>query len=967
MKDQILKLAGVKDEKSFYKKFPTQESFMKEHGKAFKKAAMGASMVKKQLTQLTDFSNPPIAQPGGEFSDNPYGFGSVYGQPQYNPNTSAVGGVNPNAQTAQQAAQGKKSISDYSPYIQAGKDIVEGVAMIDDQKDAVDNAHKYSLLTGVMADAGALREEPIRRRYNRPEDQLINPNQLSPSYGVGTNVLAKYGTEVPSDAMYSDLTYVPLNNPNKMKNFQGGGNMSAFLNDGAFGDVMSQGGGELLGNISQSLSGKKGKMQTAGSKIGGGIGQAAGTFFGGPIGGMVGKAAGNLIGGWIDKSDNKIEAYEDTTEQNVNNLMGSYVGRNIQNKNSAFMKEGGWVSNDWNPQVITKFGDYDVKDLFKPDPTMDTLRMGGNLKQDYVAPSNRALQTYAMGGELQVYEGAAESISENPYLPDGGETVMFRGPSHAEGGMPITYGQSPVEVEGGEPAVKLQNGGEENLVVFGNLKIPNQFLPEIGDPKAKGKKFKNYIADISKIEKRQNTLIDKSSEELDELNVLTPFDKLKFSALEANILGGNMKLKDVADKKQKAALVQSAINDTAEEYGLVADDLAQGKYKKAKHGANIKAQDGKYVSPENYKYLTNLYGEAEKSKSGPAVKKFQEEFTRLVPKIAESITSKYPATNFAKKNKMLASNPLGNIDGIFGERTAQYKAMMDRERLPEIPELIPSSQNFGDMTKPIMGFPKPYSTSAGYEKGPEYQEPFDWKGAGIMAANEILPFLRPSNTSDLDPNQLMGEMYALSQNELEPVQAQTYSPELSSPYDISLQDILNENQSDFNSIQRLAMNNPAALSALAAQKYGANQKVLGEQFRLNQAEKQRVYEGNRNVLNDAELKNLQILDQQYGRQAQAKTNTKAVTQAALNSISSKIAQNKLENKQLATMENLYNYRYDSKGRAINMNPLVDFESMIENAAPADIQKMREMLETKTKKSEKKESRNGSIVRAIKNL
>jgi len=128
-----------------------------------------------------------------------------------------------------------------------------------------------------------------------------------------------------------------------------------------------------------------------------------------------------------------------------------------------------------------------------------------------------------------------------------------------------------------------------------------------------------------------------------------------------------------------------------------------------------------------------------------------------------------------------------------------------------------------------------------------------------------------------------------------------------------------------------------------------------------------VYEGNRNVLNDAELKNLQILDQQYGRQAQAKTNTKAVTQAALSSISSKIAQNKLENRQLGVMENLYNYRYDSKERAINMNPLVDFYSMIENAAPADIQKMREMLETKTKKSEKKESRNGSIVRAIKNL
>ncbi len=35
---------------------------------------------------------------------------------------------------------------------------------------------------------------------------------------------------------------------------------------------------------------------------------------------------------------------------------------------------------------------------------------------------------------------------------------MFRGPSHENGGMPIEYGSSPVEVEGGEPAVKLQDG-----------------------------------------------------------------------------------------------------------------------------------------------------------------------------------------------------------------------------------------------------------------------------------------------------------------------------------------------------------------------------------------------------------------------------------------------------------------------------------------------------------------------------
>ena len=45
MKDQMLKIAKVKSEKEFYKKYPTEEAFMAKHGKAFKKAAMGKSKI----------------------------------------------------------------------------------------------------------------------------------------------------------------------------------------------------------------------------------------------------------------------------------------------------------------------------------------------------------------------------------------------------------------------------------------------------------------------------------------------------------------------------------------------------------------------------------------------------------------------------------------------------------------------------------------------------------------------------------------------------------------------------------------------------------------------------------------------------------------------------------------------------------------------------------------------------------
>jgi hypothetical protein len=58
MKAQILKIAGVKSEKEFYKKYPSEEAFMKIHGKAFKKAQTGMEISKAQLgTSLLPDSN----------------------------------------------------------------------------------------------------------------------------------------------------------------------------------------------------------------------------------------------------------------------------------------------------------------------------------------------------------------------------------------------------------------------------------------------------------------------------------------------------------------------------------------------------------------------------------------------------------------------------------------------------------------------------------------------------------------------------------------------------------------------------------------------------------------------------------------------------------------------------------------------------------------------------------------------
>ena len=57
MKAEILKIAGVKSEKEFYKKFPTEESFIKVHGKALKKAQVGAMI---QGSASPQFNTQPM-------------------------------------------------------------------------------------------------------------------------------------------------------------------------------------------------------------------------------------------------------------------------------------------------------------------------------------------------------------------------------------------------------------------------------------------------------------------------------------------------------------------------------------------------------------------------------------------------------------------------------------------------------------------------------------------------------------------------------------------------------------------------------------------------------------------------------------------------------------------------------------------------------------------------------------------
>lgn len=865
MKAEILKIAGVKSEKEFYKKFPTEESFTKVHGKALRKAQLGSNI---------------------------------------------LGGI----------GKGISKAGGPMAVAQAAGDVVAGIQQMGDEKAMRKAADQMAGVSDVARQASMTSPEPVQRKYVRPDDpgNIVQPGQLYNPLGFGTNVLAaKNGTEIANtfapNTIYTDLE--EAQDGGMFANFKTNPDFLKLNSSGQQTDIFKfteQGGGDVLSQLTAGLGSPKGYGVTGAGKIGAGVGSVAGTLLGGPVGGMIGKVAGQTLGNLVGSGNvRKTKRFDDMTAQNVGAMALNQGAQALQQQNYAYMRDGGMA----NPQVATSLEGIPLTKLFAPDPTMDTLRAGGHLKK-YTPPSERAMYTgrdkFAMGGDLKTHWGGyAEPISYNPHLPKGGETVMFRGQSHEESdgkgrtGIGITYGNAPVEVEKLEPAVELENGssGDTSLTVYGNLVIPKFGAEMIGNSKAAGKKFKNYVAELSKKENKQNKIIEKSVDELDSLDVNNPYDLLKFRSYESNMFGANQNLMDIADEKIKLANLQSAINDTAEEYNLVADDLAKGKVKQAKKGASIKkAQVG---------------------------------------------TTEEPITNLSEIN-------------------VNDSSLVTRNKSPFGPIQVPRSVIFE-------GLREMPSNVASVE---DEDGKIDW----MTIANQILPYVRPTDAEALDPRQLAGEMFALATNQVEPVQAQTIQPQLDTPYDISLQDIINENEADYRAAVRLGGYNPAFLSFLNARKYGANQKVLGEQFRLNQAMRDKVFDENRKMLNQTGLQNLAIFDQQYGRQQEALSKTKATTQAALNSISAKYLQNQAENRALQTYENLYNYRFDPRFRAMNMNPLAQFNLEGSGSSPAsfagmspeEIELYAKQLEVQQKKQEKaakqsKTSRNGALVKAIKSM
>lgn len=997
MKKEILKIAGVKSEKEFYKKYPTEEAFMKAHGKEFKKesrkkslkkAAMGTSMVEKQLTQLTDFANPPQAQDGGyvpqpQIGDyiggeqdqfEPIAFQDYYDQLDY-ANTGMTDQLRWEQQQAyanQQSGQGDSAamnignIGDvlsesiggmkrggkipkaqnsllggipsnlgYKPmglpkapqapaYLGAGADgntsttqtgggalgqiagvlgpagqIFNAGKQVFDAIKQQKQAKQNKMLANLSLEASSTRPEIQQRRYVTPDMMAYGTKQpgQTTGMGVGNPFLAAYGatiggnpTEIQNmytndDTLYSDLGYEPLSDSDVVKQYRRGGNIPKAITGQVIGAIAG-----ALGNIGSSV----------------------------------------------------INIGTENLQKQANQALGKAAFQQgiqaTQDQYSGFMEDGGevglkYLSHTWQPQVITKFGDYNVKDLLKADPTMNTLRAGGHIAQvGYTAPSERAMSTerpmsFALGGELQTHWGGeADVVSYNPYLEDGsgsGESIEFKGKYHSQSagngktGIGITFGESPVEVENGEPGQKMSNGGsanDESFIVFGAKDWSNVFDPELNFANVSGKKIKSRVNSLNDMEKRQNKIMEKSNDELAKLDPSDPYDLLKFNSFTKKLEGADQKLKLIAEDKKTYAAFQEGVLDLWKENkfhpDLQLDDVLKGKIKygkdpnMAKSGAKLKkAQAGKTLY-ELSKSIPSDYDEViEEQEETPYVSPLDSRWDKYLPQKAPNITIPYAPGQ-------------------------------------EEPELM--------LTKQIVD-----DTSSKSKKGGG----LDWMDVYNMAYQTFRPGIR----NPLSPEQTAAEMMALGTNTPTAVQAQSYMPILEDvPPMVVFQDQLNEIQAEANASKRLVGNNPAALAMIDAQAYAAKNKVLAEQFRINQGLKMESMRRNIATLNDATLKNLAIYDQQYIRQSEANSKTKAIAQTALASIADKVGKNKAETLSANVMANMYpQYRFGPDGRIYNVG-FTKFNTA--KVGDLTIDQLKEAL-----KEDKKTAKNGSIVKAIKNL
>jgi hypothetical protein len=698
MKAQILKIAGVKSEKEFYKKYPSEEAFMKVHGKAFKKAQKTNAIGKAQNYATLDANNNGIL----DAMENPGGFNaSAVGQTTNWSNTQGYGYNNPgygnsnvygsgapsqtisltNEQVANEGGAydgyafpgGPNTNDKKQPFDVPGllnftggvKDAAEGIKAAEDLTKhletwaGVSDVQKKAEISNFF-----VPEQP--NEYYRADElkNIYAANERYNKVGRGTDVLnVQNGSMIggnPTDiqnmysnemTLYDDLGYEPFresDDDRPIKAYQNGNMFGNIFGGGGSGDSKPFLGGSAFGQSGLFGGGNGGASWLAGAMGGNSSYAKAASMIPGPVG-MFATMAAQMFDPNPGKQRNALNKI------NSNRAFGNRLAAagNIHRQFDAvtqnggdfpMYEEGGYMNPEYNPQVITMFGDHTAADFAD---YANKYRAGGHLKE-YTAPSDRAIETYAMGGKIQSHWGGnVEDVSYNPYMPGSGITSMIKGASHKNGGVGISYGGqaqngygyaasganmgAQIEAEGGESMIEMAEGGsvnpqtgeqDTNAVVIGNIPMNAQMAEATGDADLIEIAKQNPNTSMKKIFEQLTAEEVKAQEDLKKASKLaneaqSPLDTKTAETIRTSV---EAKLKMIANKKIKMAKYQDTLHKIKESVSeargknISAEALGRGKIKddldpvtkdapigNAKSGAYLrKAQNSATINSADY-------------------------------------------------------------------------------------------------------------------------------------------------------------------------------------------------------------------------------------------------------------------------------------------------------------------------------------------------------------------------------
>ena len=843
--------------------------------------------------------------------------------------------------------------------------------------------------------------EGAKRLGAAPAKQLAGKaaKQIAPSY-VPNFTMYQSGGPIGGNPTEIQNTYDPYD----IYSDGGSDNVKSYQEGGGFGNAIS---GQVSGLIGQGFN------NNAGFQAGEALGGVSDLIF--PGSGVFTRPLLGLAGGIADQAFGDAGDINRLTQQNQgtqNRIMDNSAWKGIK-RDTAVSRDGGYLNPEYNPQVITMFGDHNAEDFAD---YAHKYRAGGHLKE-YTAPSERAMETYADGGEVtsrnlgetQVESGGyLKPISYNPHNDGTGWTSKIEGQYHSDydpklghSGVIFNHGNNQVEAERGELIRHVQEGdsvdgkeGELSANITGNL----VYEPIFGDEDSKYKKYekmkiKNIHEDIANQDARLNKKEFQINDKISNLNSEgnDSYSKLKQTSLDMMKKGIDQQYAVNAEAADYFTNHQTKVNDLVDQMsnlhgkefshekfakkGILSDVLAKGEISQAaRNGKTLyKAQAGTYatkgVLPGSIDYNAPdvagdiFKGTNYKTQWGP---KRDAAFSN--PDVAKKLIS--DLENYSGQDAEDVKAVLAKQKTMSGKIAKAYELASDEKVGPYhtiLNSIIDKNATSPAVTPLPATTTKPAATTE-LEPIEETKKGAPW----LSAATSLIRGFQPAFNMPLG-NQINPELYALANNRVKGFSPEHEYDMLKNPYKYSADKDRNAILSQARQAVKNAGNNPAAQAAIMAQVADSIGQVSSKEYDINQQTYQGVYNDNIGTVNQNRNRNAALdMDAQL-KMLQAESNTDARTLSALTSLYGKEAANKKMNFDLNMQQSgeYPDYTLNSSGQFIKLPRFVDFDTSGKGVATSSKQSAPEGFEylydangkIKSMKSKKEDTaRNGKSIK-----